>query len=100
MWVSFRDCGPTFPDFGSMLQEWISEARWGVRTGAGVATTRQGSEWMEGGYHPRCNGKSSEHIVSKRDRRAPLRQRVRKPMKTLSLQGCNRKERTWAILVS
>src|SRR6266403_469307 len=52
------------------------------------------------GYHPRCNRKSSEHVVSKRDSRAPLRQRVRKRMKTLSLQGCNRKERTWTVLVS
>jgi hypothetical protein len=73
----------------------------GVRTDAAVICDAAECEREGGGtYHPRGDRKSSEAIVIKRDSHAPLRERVRKRMETLSLEGCNRKERTWAVLVS
>src|SRR5258708_4551065 len=48
------------------------------------------------GYHPRADRKSAEDIENRRDRGLPLRKRVRNPMIMLGLQGCARKERTWA----
>jgi hypothetical protein len=52
-------------------------------------------EWKEG--EPRGPYKSAETIESKRDAWGPLRKRVRNRMKLLSLQGCNRKQRTYEV---
>ena len=62
----------------------------------GTNPLRERSEW-EGGYHPRGDRKSAEAIENRRDSGAPLRKRVRNRMIMLGLQGCDRRERTWAI---
>ena len=52
------------------------------------------------GLHPRGDRKSAEAIDNTRDRWLPLHKRVRNSMIMLELQGCDRKEKTWAACLS
>jgi hypothetical protein len=50
------------------------------------------------GYHPCYDRKSAESLDNTGNSGAPLRKRVRKFIKTLGLQGCNKKERVYEAL--
>ena len=52
------------------------------------------------GLHPHGDRKSAEAVENMRDRRLPLRKRVRNSMIMLELQTCDRKEKTWAACLS
>jgi hypothetical protein len=52
------------------------------------------------GVPPRGDRKSAEAAENTRDRRLPLRKRVRNSMIMLELQTCDRKEKTWAACLS
>src|SRR5258707_9646261 len=57
-----------------------------------------GAAKQEGGTHPRRDRKSAETAQNRGDSVAPLRKRVRNCMKLLGLHGCNRKQRSCALL--
>ena len=62
-----------------------------------LSEVRRPRDLREGGYHPRCDRKSAELAENIRDSAAPWRERVRKLIKTIGLQGCDKKERAYEV---
>jgi hypothetical protein len=68
----------------------------GIATCVEKAWRTQGRERARG-YHPHGDRKSAEVIENRGDSRPPWRKRVCNQLKTLGLEGCDRRERTCVV---